>query len=537
MPWNGLGIGSGFPFPTLGAQVADWVESCVCIPDGIRRGDPLILTGEQLRFVLNFYRVDPEHQGGRGRLQYDGGQLRRSQKWGKDPLLAAIALAEALGPATFDGWDAGGDPVGAVHPSANILLIATSEEQADNTWAPLLDMIRLGPLENVPGLDAGLTRVMLPGGGKIATQTSSARARLGARNTFVAITESHAMTMQGGFRRLASVTKRNAAGMGGRWMEATNAWDPTEASEAQITAEEAETDPSILVDTIEPRRVEDLGDSRAVMTELARQYGDSAQHRGGWVDLDRILRECQRASHSEPDRRRFFLNEIVSGVTPLVDPTVWEMLAEPHSNPLVDGEAVALGFDGSKNRDATALVGCRISDGKLFTVRVWLRPVRAAEDWRVPSAEVDAVMIAMFAAFDVRLLLADPYRWQDYLDRWSADHPGRVAEFPTAIESRMDEAIGRFREAVHAGMRHDGDPVLTEHMMGTVVVKGGRRKARPGDEDELATNYAKLTKKNSTVKIDTAVAAVLARKARGLVIEKNLMPKPVQEIIPSGAWR
>ncbi|WP_238433638.1 hypothetical protein, partial [Micromonospora tarensis] len=60
----------------------------------------------------------------------------------------------------------------------------------------------------------------------------------------------------GGYRKVAGAVKRNVAGMDGRWLELTNAWDPTEGSEAQVTAESG--DDRVHVDTIEPQRVEDL---------------------------------------------------------------------------------------------------------------------------------------------------------------------------------------------------------------------------------------------------------------------------------------
>ncbi|TDB80980.1 hypothetical protein E1091_19095, partial [Micromonospora fluostatini] len=148
-------------------------------------------------------------------LRYVGGQLRRSQKWGKDPFGAAIILAEALGPTRFDGWNGDGDPVGSPYPSPLIVCLGTAEDQTDNTWRPLLSMIRGGPLIDLPGMDAGQTRVELPSGGKIEPVTTSARARLGAPMTFVTLTESHLFTLQGGFRKVAGAVKRNVAGMDG----------------------------------------------------------------------------------------------------------------------------------------------------------------------------------------------------------------------------------------------------------------------------------------------------------------------------------
>jgi hypothetical protein len=502
-------------FPSLGPEIAVWIEDHVVIPDGYRRGDRYLLTNEMLRFLKHFYRVDPEEN----RLHYYGAQFRRSQKFGKDPFGAAIILAEALGPARFDRWDASGEPAGAPYPTPYIPCLGTSEEQTDNTYLPLLDMIRLGPLADLPGMDAGETRVRLPNGGTIEPVTASARARLGQRMTFATLTESHLWTLQGGYRKLAGAVKRNIAGMDGRWLELTNAWDPTEGSEAQVTAESKNT--RVLLDTVEPRRVDDLADNEDLYRELLRQYGDSARERGGWVNIaGRIMHEVRDVAHLEADRRRFFLNEIVVGESVFVDPVRFDLQARP-DEVLAPGEKVALGFDGSKYRDATALLASRRSDARLFEVAIWERPPDAGRDWKVPSAEVDRVVCETFGAYDVAVMFADPWRWQDYLDAWAAKFgSGRVVEFPTNQEQRMDAAIERFVTSFTGlEITWRGSPAMARHFKNAVLVKGGRKKPRPGEEQSLATHYLKMAKRGDGMLIDGAVAGVLAHEARAWAAE------------------
>ncbi|MBT2213467.1 hypothetical protein [Actinomadura sp. NEAU-AAG7] len=335
------------------------------------------------------------------------------------------------------------------------------------------------------------------------------------------ITESHLFTLQGGFRRVAGAVKRNIAGMDGRWLELTNAWDPIEGSEAQVTAESG--NPRVLVDTVEPHRVESLDDDEAVYRELLRQYGDSARERGGWVNVrGRIMHEVRSTIHLESDRRRFFLNEIVVGQSTFVSPERWAAAARPDET-LEPGTPIALGFDGSKKRDATSLVASRLSDRRLYMIRTWERPADAGDEWRIPTAEVDAVVRDVFAAYRVAVMLADPFRWQDYLDLWAAEFPGRVLEFPTNQEIRMDAALERFSTALANGdVTHDDDPTLGRHIRNAVLVKGGRRKSRPGEDETLATHYLKLAKRGPSMWIDAAVAAVLAHAAGSHAIEHGL---------------
>jgi hypothetical protein len=513
MPWRGPSEPG--EFPTLGYAIGEWIEANVVIPDGYRRGEQYRLTDEMWRFLLRFYRVDEAEQG----LRYYGGQLRRSQKWGKDPFGAAIILAEAQGPARFDGWNASGEPVGRPYPTPYIPCLGTSEEQTDNTYLPLLDMIRLGPLADLPGMDAGETRVKLPSGGMIEPVTASARARLGQRMTFATLTESHLFTLQGGFRRLAGAVKRNIAGMDGRWLELTNAWDPTEGSEAQVTSDSAND--RVYIDTVEPQRVEDLSDDEALYRELLRQYGDSAAERGGWVNIrGRIMHEVRSLGHLEADRRRFFLNEIVTGESVFVDPVRWDLQARP-DEVLAPGTRIALGFDGSKYRDATALVASRMSDARLFEIGIWERPENAPKDWRVPSVQVDRTVAETFGAYTVEVMFADPYRWQDYLDAWALKFGAeRVVEFPTNQEQRMDKALERFSTAFgNLEITHGGSGKLSAHFRNAVLVKGARKKPRPGEEYSLATHYLKLAKRGDGLLIDGSVAGVLAHEARAWAIE------------------
>jgi hypothetical protein len=533
MPWRGPQEEG--EFPTLGFDVGEWIEAHCVVPDGYQLGEPYRLTDEMWRFLIHFYRLY-DHAApwpAPDALRYTGAQLRRSQKWGKDPFGAAVILAEALGPTRFDGWDARGEPVGKPYPTPLIVCLGTSEDQTDNTWRPLLSMIRRGPLVDMEALDAGELKVNLPGGGKIEPVTTSARARLGAPLTFLTITESHLFTLQGGYRKVCGAVKRNVAGMDGRWLELTNAWDPTEGSEAQVTGEAV--DARVYLDTIESQRVDDLQDDEALYAELIRQYGDSARERGGWVNIrGRIMDEVRTARHMEADRRRFFLNEIVVGESVFVDPLRWDLAAREDG--LAPGDLIALGFDGAKYRDTTALIASRLIDGRLVELGMWERP-RDTPEWRVPAVEVDAAVRAAFGAYQVALLFADPYRWQDYLDNWSAEWPDRVVEFPTNVEQRMDRAIERFVTSfAEGGITHDGAAILTRHMRNAVLVKGGRKKVRPGEEDAgPSTHYLKLAKRGEGQHIDGAVAAVLAHAARGQAIEDGALMIPTAE--PMVVWR
>jgi hypothetical protein len=519
VPWRGPEVRG--EFPTLGHLVADFIEDTCVVPDGDKIDEPFELTPEQFRHLQHAFRLHPDApaDAGTDAFVYGGSQLVRPQKWGKDPFMAARAVAHAFGPVIFAGWDARGEPVGRAHRSPWICCAATAIEQSEYTYRPIVYMLRNGPLSDTPGLDIGETRIKLPGIGWIEPVTASARARLGGRFTFVSITESHLLTGTGvtGGVTLARALKRNVAGMSGMWMEGTNAWDPTEHSAAQLTYEAKS--PGVFLDYRPPRRRIPFDDDELLKREIAYVYGDSLRARGGWVSEQRIILDIRDAATGEAEARRFFLNEVTAGARTAVNPQRWDALARK-DDPLRPGDLISLGFDGSRSRAMTALVACRIRDGRLFFLQSWAP--REEQERKVPRPEVDAAVRNAFAAYDVTYLYADPYLWQDYLDNWAAAFPKRVVEVPTNSEVRIDRALERFLTAIRAEpeeLTHDGDPTLTEHVKNAALAKGKRRAPREDEVAGQAEHYLKPVPKRDGLLIDCFVAAVLAFEARGQALE------------------
>src|SRR5690606_4692355 len=125
MPWQPL---EGELFPSLGFHVADQMAEYL----------DYFVTREQLEFLIRFYELDPRTC----RRVKRRAVLQRARGWGKSPKLAAIGIAEALFEVVPDGWDANGQPVARpwrdFKDVINVPITATSEDQVDNTWQPLL---------------------------------------------------------------------------------------------------------------------------------------------------------------------------------------------------------------------------------------------------------------------------------------------------------------------------------------------------------------------------------------------------------------
>lgn len=546
MPWRGPEQPG--EFPTGGWQILDWIEDTLRLTDGPKAGEPFELYDEQAEHVLNKYRIDPEasEEDGNDAFRYSGSMLVRGQKWGKDPLLAVLDIVHAFGPCDFAGWDADGEPVLRPHPSPWVFVAALNDRQTDNTWLPLKAMVEMSHLVDLPGVEVTLEQIRLPCGNPIEPLTTTAYGRLGGRFTAGSITENGLMTdtisnqSAGGGKRsplaFARTLIRSVNGMRGMWTAATNTWDPTERSHAQRTY--ASKSARIYVDARLSRKRVDIDDDDELRDELLYLYGDSAKENGGHVSVKSLMADCRDIEvHGESEIRRFFLSEILAGDRPLATPDAWAARARPpghpEHDPLKPGEAIALGFDGSRSRDATVLTACRLRDLRLFHLRSWVPTLQGDGSVRVDRPSVDMALRNLFEAYKVAYLYGDPFKWQDYLDRWAGDFPKRVVEFPTNEERRMDKAVTRFINALGPGgtLTHDGDEMvaaeeltLTHFITNTVIKKGKVKPAEREDDDgKTIQHYLALAKKADGLLIDGSVSAVLALAAAGQAIEDGAL--------------
>ena len=233
-----------------------------------------------------------------------------------------------------------------------------------------------------------------------------------------------------------------------------------------------------------------------------------------------ILATVWDPSTSPQTARADFLNQITHASDSFLSQPEWAAVAAPETV-VADGELVTLGFDGSRGRakgkpDATALIGCRVSDGHLFEVGVWEAPDGPGEaDWTPPMVAIEAAVAMAFQRWQIAAFYADPAKdWRSHVNAWEATYGGKVSvrasrDHPfewwmTGGRSGLvQRAVEQFEGAVRNGdLTHSGEYALTRHML------NARRRVRAG---KLA-----LGKESdySPRKIDAAVAAVLAWQAR-----------------------
>lgn len=543
MPWRG----PEYPgeFPTLGYQVAEWIQTYCVIPDREDAGLPFVLTEEQLRILLFHYRLNPEAEKdpSTGRWQrawvYDrGSQVRRPQKWGKAPLSSAVGCVEAApdGPVLFDGWDASGEPVGRAWATPHIQVTACSEDQTDNIWRALLPMIQLGPLADVFP-DFGLSRINLPTGGLIEPVTAAAISRLGQRVTLALQDQTESWTQTNGGWKLADNQRRGLAGTGGRFFETPNAHDPVEQSVAQRTAESSTV--GVYMDVAEPPpgSVRNKRERRRVLEAV---YGDSTVERGGWIDLDRIDSEIEALlEYDAAQAERWFLNRCLASEGAAFNFEKFKTLASKRKPE--KRTVITIGVDGARREDALAIVATEVKTGFMWPLGIWERPKDAGDDYEHPHNEVDGAMLGAFEQFNVWRVYIDD-QWIDHLVELWANRWGdkRIKAWHTNRQQQIAWAVRELEQAIGAGdVSHDGSPVFSAHVM-----HARKRMLTVRDDKERFMHTLSKDSIRSPRKIDAAMAAVLSWKARGDAIEAGVVvmdkhqarePEPVERWEPGHA--
>lgn len=530
----------GLPELTLGYGVLTWMERELVVPSGPFAGSPFVATSQQALFLLWYYAVDKQ-----GRWVFSRAVRRLAKGSGKTPFAAAMALAELLGPVRFGGF-VHGVPGGCVGVPVRLPLVqvaATSEEQTGVTMRIVTGMAHKGSrLQRKYQLDPGKTFIDTPSGGRLRLLTSSAASAEGSESSFVIADETEHWKPANGGVELWHTLRRNLAKTGSRMLETCNAWEPGVDSVAEASFDD-------WVAQEEGRLREGAGrtlyDARVApsFTSLSDEPGEGevsltdglkfVYEGSPWTDIEAIKSEVWSPSNPVSVSRRFYLNQPTVSESAWVEPGVWAALADS-GRKLRKGEEVVLFFDGSKSGDNTALVGCCMSDGFVFTVDVWepeestgvvdVEDVQAAVDW-------------VRAQFDVVGFFSDVREWESFAKlQWprefedsivvpAQDH-GKAAslvawdmrshglEFATAAEMcRAEIEDGLFS--------HDGNFVTARHIANCRMA------------EQRGHITVKKESPKSSKKIDAAVCVIGARMVYRMVKED---PRYKKRVRAGGEW-
>lgn len=335
----------------------------------------------------------------------------------------------------------------------------------------------------------------------------------------------------------------------GTWyIETTTMFAPDEESMAKKTYEQAELLKEgrlrpgarwrLLYDHRwgECRDPNNISELRQALTEA---YGDAM----AWMDLDGMVDEFFDLRNEVADSRRYFLNARTSSSDAWVKEHEWVACKRPASRPLQPKDFVALGFDGSRRDDATALVAVRISDMHMELLACWEKPEDGGDDWQVDREAVDAAVNRAMKTYDVAGFYCDPAHWQDYVDRWTNEFGDNMQvaaaqkkplEWWTNRDRPMASALERFKDAIldqvvgftPAEDRAPGSDeakrtlTLTRHILNAKAVIRGRVMV-------VAKEHPKSKKK-----IDAAMAATLALECAFDALAQQAKPNVDDRFVP-----
>lgn len=620
--WTGPRDPEGYILPklTLGWQAVYWIERNLLADETDDNDEPLpfTLTNEQIRFVLWFYAIDE-----RGSFLYREVVLQRLKGWGKDPLAACLAAVEFVGPCRFKGWvtfrpgreaqDAAwaaeqglveGDPFAVPHRRAWIQVAAVSLEQTGNTMQLLQGLFSPACIAE-HNIDPGKTIVYAYGGQRrIQAVTSSPKSLEGNRPTLVIKNETHHWQSNNDGIAMADAIERNATkakGGAARTLSITNAPEPSEDSvglrerrtyESQAAGLAFAT--GILYDSLEAPK-----DSRLrplfpheidkTLAEPSYEARESATRRyltrilevvrgdAWWLNIPGLVNSILSGNNPPSRSRRFWFNQITTSEDAWVDPravdaAVSELARQARERGdsrnaheagwlVLPDEPIVMFLDCSKSDDSTALVGCRLSDGYVFTIGVWQRPPgKRGEGWLAPREAVNARVREARERFTIVAFWGDPSHtkddsdssryWDGLFDDWMRDFredldsafwpikgghrkhaimfdmagPEQQKLFIAAAETFVEDIeqlndIEEFEPAFEI----DGHPALIDHLKNAIryphpsgwgisLMKDGRESIR---------------------KIDLAVCAVGARMLRRIVLNNM---EPEEEQIDNRVW-
>lgn len=506
--------------------------------------DAVPLDDELAEWVVDAYALAPRS----GRRLYDSAFFSRAKGRDKSGSAGRFVLFEAFGPARFAGWAQGGEvfrwrdfeyeylpgePMGRPVTYPFIRCLATEEGQAGNTYDNVYFNLTEGPLsEGLGPNDAGVTRTILPHGGEIIPSTASNAAKDGGKETFAVFDETHLYVLPE-LRRMYATVRRNMAKRkaASPWsLETSTMYLPGEKSVAEDTHALAlailngDTKRArLLFDHVEATGDVDLSDEKQVVAALHEVYGPFAKV----MDLERIVDEILDPRNDPADSRRYFLNQATSAADAWL--TAYQWKAREAEVTVARGETITLGFDGSRKRargvtDATALIGCRVSDGHLFQIGVWEQPTGpAGETWEVPVTEVNATVAEAFKTYKVVGFFADPAKWESHIADWEAKWGDKLKikasskahpiEWWMNSDRKVVQALEQFHNAVVDGelTYSAASGALTRHVL------NARRRYKARSGLQIGKEHP-----DSPKKIDAAIAAVLAWQARLEAVAKGL---------------
>ncbi|MGD9621248.1 MAG: terminase [Mycolicibacterium sp.] len=450
----------------VGAErFAAFCEQYLIVPKGNGVGEPMRLRGWQVEMLRRILDPDP-------RPAIAGMMLPRGN--GKTAVMAALGLYEL-----FTG------------PEGNeIPIVALDERQAGLTLRPAARMVELHP-ELSARAQVYRDHIRIPSTGSTLTALPAEARRLEGLGTWsIALSDEIGVispeTWQTLLLGLGKLPGAVAIGIGTPSNQST----------------------SVLAE-LRQHHQENPGDPAFAWVEYSadeyRHHPVDCEHCWEIANpaLDDFLsRDALKAllppKTTEGNYRRARLCQfVVENSNPFVSADLWDSLST--GEPVPDGADVVIALDGSwggKDSDSTALiVGTATATPHFDVLACWENDSTA--EWRVPVLEVEQTIRQSHERWNIREVVADPFRWGRSLQVLAGEGIN-VVEFPQSPSRLTKATTDLYSAAVNANLTHSGDDRLRSHMLAATVIEsnGGLR-------------IGKASRRRSAAKVDLAVALMM----------------------------
>jgi len=533
-------------YPTLGPELATFIEERFIFGPGSLAGQPARLDQEKRAALYRLYEVYPRGHRLEGRRRFARGGIEWRKGMAKTEFAAWILGCELHpeAPARGAGFDAYGNLVGKPVDFPYIPMMAVAKEQVEELAFGVLKYI-IGEGQDANLFDITDERIMRLGqfgqdDGKAVPVAGAPGSRDGALTTCMHFDEPHRLKLPSHKNAhetmLANLSKRP---MEDPWVFYTStAGKPGEDSIEEDVRAEAEAigrgeidDPAMFFfarwageEHVDLEARPATGTLPAVTSAEALQnriaaIADATGPAGeyGPGQFETIAKQWDRPGADKAYLERVWLNRWRKSGSQFFDVNQVRDLAQPDVL-IPKGAFVALGFDGARFRDATALVATDIATGVQQLLGLWERPIDV-EEWEVPEDEVTATLEWAMDHFSVWKLYADPPHWTETVGSWAAKWPDQVEEFWTNKYVRMAYTLREYQEAIDAkSVRFGGasrpdadfDPHgdLIRHLG-----NAGVKELRVKDDEGKPLYVMQKQDGKQEIKFDAAMASTLSWKA------------------------
>jgi phage terminase large subunit-like protein len=509
------------PWPTLGPEVCQFIETYLVFGPGDLRGQRAVLDDEQRALLYRMYEIHPKGAPREGKRRFQRVTLSLRKGLRKTELAAWIAAVELHreGPVRFDGWRKDGGqlvPIGRPVTDPYIPMLAYTEDQSEELgYGALYAILSDSNCGVVDDFDIGLQRIMRKAGdGKAVALANAPDQADGQRTTFQHKDETHRWVLPR-HKETDRVTRANLLKRptADPWeLETTTMYAPGEGSVAEGSHDYARgvasgeiANPRLFYFHRQASDKHDLTTRPGRLAAIREASGIAA----AWSDIEGIEGQWSDPDADVPWLMRAWLNLPVRPGDKAFDMARWAELTERAYTPKPRAE-ITLGFDGSKFWDSTAIVATEISTGYQWVVAQWSRP-EGAVTWEVDSGDVSTAIDRAFKDYNVWRLYADPAKWEDHVATWVGRYGDeRVIEWWTNRPTFMSRALRAYVNAIASGdLKHADDPIFAQH------VGNAYRKELPLVDDDGSRMWVIVKERpDSPHKIDIAMAACLSWEAR-----------------------